>query len=107
MSELEMFQGSKRLQTQVLKVADNTVAIRCLDWDRDRFDIEFACVLLHCSGTEMPCSHRSLRFQEQAIHQYILLCLIVATVAPSHPIQHPFPSQPPTLTVASATAGNC
>ena len=43
MSELEMFQGSKRLQTQVLKIAEDTVAIRSLDWDRDRFDIEFAC----------------------------------------------------------------
>lgn len=26
---------------QVLDVADETVSIRCLDWDRDRFDIEF------------------------------------------------------------------
>ena len=33
----------KRLQVQVLDIAENTVAMRCLDWDRDRFDIEFAC----------------------------------------------------------------
>ncbi|CAG9467029.1 unnamed protein product [Pedinophyceae sp. YPF-701] len=32
----------KRLQVQVVEVAENTLAIRCLDWDRDRFDIEFA-----------------------------------------------------------------
>jgi hypothetical protein len=43
MSGIKMFQGDKRLQTQVLKIADNTVCIRSLDWDRDRFDIEFAC----------------------------------------------------------------
>jgi hypothetical protein len=43
----------KRLQTQVLNVAEDTVAIRSLDWDRDRFDIEFACVAtnaLHALG---------------------------------------------------------
>lgn len=43
MSEIEMFEGKKRLQTQVLPIAENTVCIRSLDWDRDRFDIEFAC----------------------------------------------------------------
>eukprot|EP00892_Ulva_mutabilis_P002661 jgi/Ulvmu1/12396/UM009_0042.1 len=42
MSELKMFDGTKRLQTQVLTIAQDTVAIRSLDWDRDRFDIEFA-----------------------------------------------------------------
>lgn len=63
MSELQMFEGAKRLQTQVLKIAENTVAIRCLDWDRDRFDIEFACVLIRCPstpGTEMPRRCRSM-----------------------------------------------
>jgi hypothetical protein len=39
-----MFEGNKRLQTQVLPIAENTVCIRSLDWDRNRFDIEFACV---------------------------------------------------------------
>lgn len=29
---------------QVLQVADDTIGIRSLDWDRDRFDIEFGCV---------------------------------------------------------------
>jgi flavorubredoxin/flavin reductase (DIM6/NTAB) family NADH-FMN oxidoreductase RutF len=32
---------SKRLTTQTLEIADNTTALRSLDWDRDRFDIEF------------------------------------------------------------------
>jgi len=33
----------KRLQVEVVpNLAENTTAIRCLDWDRDRFDIEFA-----------------------------------------------------------------
>ncbi|KAG1672365.1 hypothetical protein FOA52_010983 [Chlamydomonas sp. UWO 241] len=41
MSEVVMWNGSKRLQTQVLPVAEDTVSIRSLDWDRDRFDIEF------------------------------------------------------------------
>lgn len=31
-----------RLTLQVLEIAADTTAIRCLDWDRDRFDIEFA-----------------------------------------------------------------
>ncbi|WP_088892224.1 diflavin flavoprotein [Leptolyngbya ohadii] len=30
-----------RLTLQTLEIADNTTAIRSLDWDRDRFDIEF------------------------------------------------------------------
>jgi flavorubredoxin/flavin reductase (DIM6/NTAB) family NADH-FMN oxidoreductase RutF len=32
----------KRLTIQVEEIAENTTAIRSLDWDRDRFDIEFA-----------------------------------------------------------------
>jgi hypothetical protein len=43
MSKVTTWQGGKRLQTQVLDIAADTTAIRCLDWDRDRFDIEFAC----------------------------------------------------------------
>lgn len=31
----------KRLTTQTAEIASNTTAIRSLDWDRDRFDIEF------------------------------------------------------------------
>ncbi len=31
----------KRLTLQVQEIGDNTTAIRSLDWDRDRFDIEF------------------------------------------------------------------
>ena len=30
-----------RLTTQVLAMGTNTTVLRCLDWDRDRFDIEF------------------------------------------------------------------
>ena len=41
MSEIVLWNGDKRIQTQVLPVADDTVGIRSLDWDRDRFDIEF------------------------------------------------------------------
>ena len=33
--------STKRLTLQTLKIASETTAIRCLDWDRDRFDIEF------------------------------------------------------------------
>lgn len=42
LSHIELWNGSKRLQTLVADVADNTITIRSLDWDRDRFDIEFA-----------------------------------------------------------------
>ena len=31
----------KRLTTQVLALGPETTVLRCLDWDRDRFDIEF------------------------------------------------------------------
>ena len=31
----------KRLTTQTVEIAEDTTTIRCLDWDRDRFDIEF------------------------------------------------------------------
>lgn len=41
MSEVDMWNGDKRLQTQVFPLAQDTVAIRSLDYDRDRFDIEF------------------------------------------------------------------
>jgi hypothetical protein len=41
LSPVEMWNGNKRLQTQVLPLAQNTIAIRSLDFDRDRFDIEF------------------------------------------------------------------
>lgn len=41
MSEIETSLNGRRIQTQVLPVSENTIAIRSLDWDRDRFDIEF------------------------------------------------------------------
>lgn len=44
LSEIELWNGSKRLQTVVADVANDTITIRSLDWDRDRFDIEFALV---------------------------------------------------------------
>ncbi|MEO0535228.1 MAG: diflavin flavoprotein [Cyanobacteria bacterium P01_A01_bin.123] len=34
-------QASNRLTLQTATIAQNSTAIRCLDWDRDRFDIEF------------------------------------------------------------------
>jgi flavorubredoxin/flavin reductase (DIM6/NTAB) family NADH-FMN oxidoreductase RutF len=34
-------QSTTRLTLQTVEIAANTTAIRCLDWDRDRFDIEF------------------------------------------------------------------
>jgi hypothetical protein len=43
LSPIELW-NEKRLQTQVLDLAEDTVSIRSLDWDRDRFDIEFGCV---------------------------------------------------------------
>ena len=36
-----MEQGQTRLTMQILAIAPDTTAIRSLDWDRDRFDIEF------------------------------------------------------------------
>ncbi|MEM9509047.1 MAG: diflavin flavoprotein [Cyanobacteria bacterium P01_E01_bin.35] len=33
--------SNARLTVQTVEIADETTAIRCLDWDRDRFDIEF------------------------------------------------------------------
>ncbi|KAG2499462.1 hypothetical protein HYH03_002409 [Edaphochlamys debaryana] len=41
MSKVAMWGDNKRLQTQTLPIAEDTVTIRSLDWDRDRFDIEF------------------------------------------------------------------
>lgn len=41
LSELMTWNETKRIQTQVSPVAEDTTTIRCLDWDRDRFDIEF------------------------------------------------------------------
>jgi len=32
---------TSRLTTQIQEIAENTFTLRCLDWDRDRFDIEF------------------------------------------------------------------
>ncbi|EFJ07761.1 hypothetical protein SELMODRAFT_448328 [Selaginella moellendorffii] len=40
-SGIEKIQGGKRLQTQVSPVAPAVTTLRSLDWDRDRFDIEF------------------------------------------------------------------
>jgi len=40
MSEVNKWNG-KRIQTQVCEIAQDTTTIRSLDWDRDRFDIEF------------------------------------------------------------------
>jgi flavorubredoxin/flavin reductase (DIM6/NTAB) family NADH-FMN oxidoreductase RutF len=34
-------QKINRLTTQTIEIAPETIALRCLDWDRDRFDIEF------------------------------------------------------------------
>ncbi len=34
-------QSTKRLTIQTVEIGSETTAIRCLDWDRDRFDIEF------------------------------------------------------------------
>lgn len=41
LSAVTLWGDGKRLQTQVAPVAADTITIRCLDWDRDRFDIEF------------------------------------------------------------------
>jgi glyoxylase-like metal-dependent hydrolase (beta-lactamase superfamily II) len=41
LSDIELWGSNKRLQTVVADVAPNTITIRSLDWDRDRFDIEF------------------------------------------------------------------
>jgi flavorubredoxin len=32
---------TSRLTTQIQEIAENTFTLRCLDWDRERFDIEF------------------------------------------------------------------
>ncbi|MEO0349393.1 MAG: diflavin flavoprotein [Cyanobacteria bacterium P01_A01_bin.15] len=40
-------QPSTRLTIQTAAIAEDSTAIRCLDWDRDRFDIEFEL----CNGT--------------------------------------------------------
>ena len=37
----ERLKASSRLTLQTLEIATDTTAIRSLDWDRDRFDIEF------------------------------------------------------------------
>ncbi|KAK9817135.1 hypothetical protein WJX72_010039 [[Myrmecia] bisecta] len=41
LSKIELWGDKKRLQTQVAQVAQDSLVLRSLDWDRDRFDIEF------------------------------------------------------------------
>lgn len=41
LSEKILWKGEKKIQTQVSYLTDDTTTIRSLDWDRDRFDIEF------------------------------------------------------------------
>lgn len=41
LSDIRHWNNDRRIQTQVLPIAENTITIRSLDWDRDRFDIEF------------------------------------------------------------------
>ncbi|CAI5528953.1 unnamed protein product [Closterium sp. Naga37s-1] len=41
MSRVVKWDQEKRLQTQTTTIAADTTTIRSLDWDRDRFDIEF------------------------------------------------------------------
>lgn len=41
MSEVVKWDQGRRLQTQIFELAEDTVCIRSLDWDRERFDIEF------------------------------------------------------------------
>ncbi|CAI5468440.1 unnamed protein product [Closterium sp. Yama58-4] len=41
MSKIVKWDQGKRLQTQTTTIAADTTTIRSLDWDRDRFDIEF------------------------------------------------------------------
>jgi flavorubredoxin/flavin reductase (DIM6/NTAB) family NADH-FMN oxidoreductase RutF len=36
-----IFSNPSRLTIQTIEIASQTTAIRCLDWDRDRFDVEF------------------------------------------------------------------
>lgn len=36
-----MWADARRLQVQIAPIAADTCTLRCLDWDRDRFDIEF------------------------------------------------------------------
>jgi len=42
MSQVTHWKEGMRLQMQTLPLAQDTYAIRSLDWDRPRFDIEFA-----------------------------------------------------------------
>ncbi|CAM6036220.1 unnamed protein product [Sphagnum compactum] len=41
LSQVVKWQENKRIQTQILPIAADITTIRSLDWDRDRFDIEF------------------------------------------------------------------
>lgn len=41
LSRVVRWEAEKRIQTQVAPVGEDTTTVRSLDWDRDRFDIEF------------------------------------------------------------------
>ena len=41
MSKVSLWNDNRRLQTQRFPLAQDTICIRSLDWDRERFDIEF------------------------------------------------------------------
>jgi flavorubredoxin/flavin reductase (DIM6/NTAB) family NADH-FMN oxidoreductase RutF len=41
LTNIQQTTSTTRLTLQTVEIASETIAIRCLDWDRDRFDIEF------------------------------------------------------------------
>jgi flavorubredoxin/flavin reductase (DIM6/NTAB) family NADH-FMN oxidoreductase RutF len=91
-------QPIKRLTTQTLDIATETTAIRSLDWDRDRFDIEFGLqngttynsFVIHGEKTALvDTSHEKFRqLYLDALHQVIdpasLDYLIISHTEPDH-----------------------
>lgn len=87
-----------RLTLQVANIAADTIAIRCLDWDRDRFDIEFELqngttynsFLVHGDKTALiDTSHRKFRelYMDRLVQQTDLAALdylIVNHTEPDH-----------------------
>jgi len=92
------FRGSGRLTLQTATIAQNSTAIRCLDWDRDRFDIEFDLqngttynsFLIHGDKTALiDTSHRkfdALYFDalDRLIDLYEIDYLVVNHTEPDH-----------------------
>ncbi len=110
----------KRLTIQTLEIAAQTLSLRCLDWDRDRFDIEFALnngttynsfLIQGQKKALIDTSH--IKFEElylKTLREFVDLStldyLIISHTEPDHSglVKHILESAPSVTVVASKVA---